>query len=192
MDCCLDVVWHPLAVFLHGIETVVRRVGAGEHRCVEFGDGILQVHMVELTSPDHKASGIVRSICLLSLVPRQLRNHGSTTFSDIGHVLVSVEPFQNVPGCAEPAPNPNGALVDSTNNTLSHELIESITDPDPNLGPPTKTSGWVAASSLVSFGHEIEDLCVILTSDPAVMLNGRKYQLQSEYSNRYHACAFAP
>jgi hypothetical protein len=118
--------------------------------------------------------------------------HGSVTFSDIGHVLVSVEPFQNVPVCAEPAPNPNGALIDSTNNALSHELIESITDPDPNLGPPNKRNGWVAVSSLVAFGNEIGDLCVILTSDPRVMLDGRKYQLQSEYSNRYHACAFAP
>ena len=118
--------------------------------------------------------------------------HGSITFSDIGHVLVSVEPFQDVPVCAEPAPNPNGALIDSTNSTLSHELIESITDPDPNLGPPNKRNGWVAVSSFVAFGNEIGDLCLILTSDPAVMLNGKKYQLQSEYSNRYHACAFAP
>jgi len=118
--------------------------------------------------------------------------HGSTTFSDIGHVLVSVEPFQNVPVCAEPPPNPNGALIDSTNNSLSHELIESITDPDPNLGLPNKRNGWIAVSSRVAFGNEIGDLCVILTSDPAMTLNGRKYQLQSEYSNRYHACAFAP
>jgi hypothetical protein len=117
--------------------------------------------------------------------------HGSVDFSDIGHVLISVEPYQNVRGCAEPAPNPNGALVDSTNSTLSHEQIESITDPDPfGVGDPR--SGWVAAKSLVAFQNEIGDLCVILTSDPAVMLNGKKYQLQGEYSNRYHACAFAP
>ena len=117
--------------------------------------------------------------------------HGSLDFTDIGHVLLSVEPFQDVPGCAEPAPNPNGALTDSTNSTLSHEQIESITDPDP-FGVGDSRSGWVAASSLVAFQNEIGDLCVILTSDPSVMLNGKKHQLQGEYSNHYHACAFAP
>jgi hypothetical protein len=118
--------------------------------------------------------------------------HGSLTFSDIGHVLLSVEPYQNVPNaCAEPAPNPNSVLIDSTNSTLSHEQIESITDPDPN-GVGNKNSGWVAQSSSVAFNSEIGDLCVILTSDPKIMLNGKNYQLQGEYSNRYHACAFAP
>ena len=118
--------------------------------------------------------------------------HGSLTFNDIGHVLLSVEPFQDIPNaCAEPAPNPNSALIDSTNSTLSHEQIESITDPDPN-GVGNKNSGWVAQSSLVAFNNEIGDLCVILTSDPTTTLNGKKYQLQGEYSNHYHACAFAP
>jgi hypothetical protein len=118
--------------------------------------------------------------------------HGSLTFSDIGHVLLSVEPYQNIPNaCAEPAPNPNSELIDSTNSTLSHEQIESITDPDP-AGVGNKSSGWVAQSSLVAFNNEIGDLCVILTSDPTTMLNGKKYQLQAEYSNHYHACAFAP
>ncbi len=58
--------------------------------------------------------------------------HGSVTFSDIGHVILSVEPYQNVPGCQGAPPDPNGILADSTNAILSHELIESITDPDPH------------------------------------------------------------
>ncbi|HEX8765008.1 MAG TPA: hypothetical protein VF740_07590 [Candidatus Acidoferrum sp.] len=45
--------------------------------------------------------------------------HGSVTFKDLGHVLYSVEPFQNVPGCQVRTGTPNGQLIDSTNNTLS-------------------------------------------------------------------------
>jgi len=36
--------------------------------------------------------------------------HGSVDFSDIGHVLYSVEPFQNVPGCQVRPGTPNGQL----------------------------------------------------------------------------------
>ena len=56
--------------------------------------------------------------------------HASVNFSDVGHVLFTVEPFQNVPGCAVGKPSPNGVLVDSTASVLSHQLIETITDPD--------------------------------------------------------------
>jgi hypothetical protein len=114
--------------------------------------------------------------------------HGSVTFSDIGHIIFSIEPYQNVPGCQAAPPDPNGILKDSTNSVLSHELIESITDPD----PPT---GWVSDSSLLASGAEIGDLCEALGNtagqflDPVVTLNGHKYEIQLEYSNTYHACA---
>jgi hypothetical protein len=117
--------------------------------------------------------------------------HASVTFNDIGHVLYSVEPYQNVPGCQVAPPHPNGILADSTNSTLSHELIEAITDPDPG-------SGWVADSSLVALGAEIGDICEPVVNDqsqfldPVVPLNARKYELQLEYSNKYHACAGVP
>jgi hypothetical protein len=51
-------------------------------------------------------------------------------FSDIGHVLFSVEPYQNVPGCSVGTPSPNGVVVDSQASVLSHEMFETITDPD--------------------------------------------------------------
>jgi hypothetical protein len=117
--------------------------------------------------------------------------HGSVDFTDIGHVLLSVEPYQNVTGCQAVPPNPNGALADSTNSVLSHELIESITDPD----PPT---GWVAVNSLPALGAEIGDLCepvgVSCLNNPyfcdsEVLLNNHSYEIQLEYSNTYHACA---
>lgn len=56
--------------------------------------------------------------------------HSSVTFSDIGHTLFTVEPYQNVAGCSVAPGSPNGALVDSTSNLLSRELFETISDPD--------------------------------------------------------------
>ena len=117
--------------------------------------------------------------------------HGSVTYSDIGHVLFTVEPYQNVIGCSMLQPSPNGALVDSTSSVLGHETFETITDPD----PPT---GWIAVSSNGVFGEEIGDLCpgVDVTApyfeDPISVLNGQKYEIQPMYSNTYHACSFAP
>jgi len=113
--------------------------------------------------------------------------HGSVTFSDIGHVLFSIQPDQNVPGCQAAPPNPNSELIDSTNSVLSHETIETITDPDINA--------WIADESLVASGDEIGDLCEPTGNnngqflDPTVTLNGHKYEIQLEYSNHYHACA---
>jgi len=77
--------------------------------------------------------------------------HGAADFQDIGHVLYSVEPYQNVPGCSVAQPSPNGAVVDSTSSTLSHELIETITDPD--------GTAWFARGSLPEYGAEIGDIC---------------------------------
>lgn len=112
--------------------------------------------------------------------------HGSADFAGIGHVLFTVEPYQNVPGCSVAHPSSHGALVDSTANTLSHELIETITDPD--------SDAWFAQNSLIDLGAEIGDLC----EEPAfnyqafTLYNGVSYAIQPEYSNKYHACATAP
>jgi len=122
--------------------------------------------------------------------------HGSVTFSDIGHVLITVEPYQNVNGCSVATPSPNGVLVDSTANVLSHELFESITDPDP---PGTLSDvlngkfGWIALNSLIEFGAEIGDVCEgPFFAYAPVALNGKSYEIQPEYSNKFHGCAFVP
>ncbi len=112
--------------------------------------------------------------------------HASVTFPDkVGHVVFSVEPYQNVSGCTTadtvppvgPQPPPNGQLKDSTNSVLSHEYFESITDPDGN--------GWINPDP--AYPGEIGDLCRF---KPYVVipLNGHPYEIQREYSNKVHGC----
>jgi hypothetical protein len=123
--------------------------------------------------------------------------HSSANFKDIGHVLYSVEPYQNVAGCSVRPGTPNGQLVDSTDNTLSHEQFEMITDPD--------GTAWFNFSAVVLAGAEIGDQCsffvVIPTSpktaeaffDPSVATIGNhRYAVQPEYANNEHACASNP
>jgi hypothetical protein len=118
--------------------------------------------------------------------------HSHINFTDIGHVLYSVEPFQNVSGCSVKPGTPNGQLVDSTNNTLSHEMIETITDPD--------GTAWSNSSLVVLAGTEIADECSFFTVigqnvffDPLSFRIGRhKYGVQPEYSNAGHDCATGP
>jgi hypothetical protein len=111
--------------------------------------------------------------------------HSAVTFSDIGHVIFTVEPFQPVPGCAVPQPSPNGALIDSTASVLSHEVFETITDPNLNA--------WFVRGSLDLFGAEIGDICQNTTGAFAVTsINGKNYEVQPEYSNLFHGCTFSP
>jgi hypothetical protein len=119
--------------------------------------------------------------------------HGYVDFADIGHVLYSVEPFQNVAGCNDPPGTPNGQLVDSTNDTLSHESFETITDPDLD-------AWWNNGGNLSLGGQEIGDECVFIAfsgnnvyGDPGLFtVDERTYAVQPEYDNARHACAMAP
>jgi hypothetical protein len=119
--------------------------------------------------------------------------HASATFSDsVGHVLYSVEPFQDTFGCSSRPGTPNGQLADSTNNVLSHEVFETITDPD-------GTAWWNSLDNGI-FGEEIGDECSFLIFlphavffDPSdLTLNGKSYVAQPEYNNAQHACTTAP
>jgi len=117
--------------------------------------------------------------------------HSSVDFTDsVGHALYSVEPYQNVPLCQVRSGTPNGQLVDSTNNVLSHELIETITDPD--------GTAWFNFTNNSLIGEEIGDECIFLVfapnnavfSDPFIYRIGDKlYATQPEYSNALHGCA---
>ena len=113
--------------------------------------------------------------------------HGSVDFPDVGHVLYSVEPYQKVAGCWVQAGTPNGRLIDSTNDVLSHELFETITDPDGD--------GWWQYYGGGMFGQEIGDECVFLThngdqsSAPFIFrMGGQRYATQPEYDNSAHGC----
>jgi hypothetical protein len=115
--------------------------------------------------------------------------HSSVDFTDIGHVLYSVEPYQNVDGCSVSPGSPNGQLVDSTNDVLSHELFETITDPDGDA--------WLNSTGLGLLFEEIGDECqfVIFTPtngyfDPFVYeIDEKLYATQPEYSNALHGCS---
>ena len=120
--------------------------------------------------------------------------HGSADFKDIGHVLYSVEPFQNADGCNVRPGTPNGPLADATNNSLSHETFETITDPDGDA--------WINIFTNVLFGAEIGDECSFLAVDATgnivgfdpsnVTLNDKNYAVQPEYDNFAHACTTKP
>jgi hypothetical protein len=99
--------------------------------------------------------------------------HGSVDFGST-HVLFSVEPYQAVSGCEIPGQTPHG-VIDATASTLSHELIETMTDPD--------LDAWFNGLT----GNEIADLCSSFGSNQR--LNRHDYFIQSEYSNAVRACS---
>lgn len=118
--------------------------------------------------------------------------HSSVTFSDIGYVLYTVQPFEDVPGCQVAPGSPNGQMVDSQDSVLNHETFESITDPD--------GTAWINFNSLPMFENEVADECEFITISgpnayfdvPVIRLNGHPYGVQSIYANGLHACATAP
>jgi hypothetical protein len=121
----------------------------------------------------------------------------SSADTELGHLVYSVEPYQNVLGCNDPPNTPNGQLIDSTNDVLSHELFETISDPD-------GTGWWNSTPSVIGVeGEEIGDECVFTTAppqspppvygDPSIFrIGGHVYAVQLEYSNAHHGCAGAP
>lgn len=115
--------------------------------------------------------------------------HSSVDFQDVGHVLYTVEPYQDVLGCQVVSGTPNGQLIDSTNNVLAHETFETITDPD--------IDAWLNDSELTLAGEEIGDECNFFTivnqnpyGDPFVYeIDGKLYASQPIYSNALHGCS---
>jgi hypothetical protein len=117
-------------------------------------------------------------------------SHGFYDYDDLPNtIFYNVIPYQNVPECVVPAPNPNGPLADSTNSALLSEFFSTVTDP--NVEFP---SGWVADNSQLDAGNEISDLCTTpqFTEPSLVLVKPRSYQLGLEYSNFRHACLSTP
>ena len=119
--------------------------------------------------------------------------HSSATFSDLGLVIFSLQPYQNVFGCSVPPHGtPNGQTADSTNNSLSHEVFEAVTD-------PIVGRSWTVRQGQIASGEEMADLCTLFAFGPDgnvyanpgnAKLNGRHYTLQAEYSNLVHGCLY--
>ena len=113
--------------------------------------------------------------------------HGSADFFDIGHVLYTVEPNQ-LGGCLVAPGSPNGALADSTNNSLSHEIFETITSPDGDA--------WFNTGAIALLNQEIGDECSFVIPGffdvPVFKIGSKTYAVQREYDNAGHACATKP
>ncbi len=117
--------------------------------------------------------------------------HDSVTYTDLGHVLFTVQPWQGAPECADsPVGNPNSQLIDSTDDALSHEFFETISDPD--------GTAWWNAREPYLYHDEMADECLFYEPDhlywapPTFRVDGHLYRVQSEYSNQKHACAISP
>lgn len=109
--------------------------------------------------------------------------HGSVIFSDaVGHVVFTVQPYQDNPNCLALPGTPNGQLADTTYTFLSHEVFETISDPNGDA--------WWVHNVTFAWGYEIADLCQ-RRPHPNVTLNGHIYNLQAEYSNQFHGCAYS-
>jgi hypothetical protein len=136
----------------------------------------------------------------------QCSYHASVDFTDIGHVLYAVIPYQDdfetVGGTsfylcdvgqanptANTSPTPNGVLIDSISNAITHETFEVISDPDGNAW---LSLSFEAQASFYAPG-EIGDICTNLSFlyTPSVV-DGKAYYIGPVYSNKYHLCTTKP
>lgn len=104
--------------------------------------------------------------------------HGTVKFSDLGLVVYSIEPYQDITFCATKKSAGASEVTNSTISTLAHETFEAISDPGPKLA-------WYN-----SVGGEMADECEFFVS--SVKIGGIVYNSQPMYSNKYHACATGP
>jgi hypothetical protein len=142
-------------------------------------------HIYHVFLPPGQDECIVQGVCASNVF---CAYHSSVDFGNV-HILYSVEPFANVPGCQVQPGTPNGTLTDSTNDVLSHELVETITDPDGDA--------WYNTLNFSLFNQEIGDECVFVTIIPPnvfsvpsiIKVQGKQYALQPEYDNSAHGCS---
>jgi len=120
-----------------------------------------------------------------------------------GKVVYAFMPNVNsLPGCSEgvsAAGAPNQFAADQEVAVTSHELFESITDPEPmgtaiNFLDPFGNTAWWDSDNLFSgtFGDEIGDKCNQIPA--ATALQGKAFIVQQQWSNDTAACvaAFGP
>jgi hypothetical protein len=183
-------------IYEHELWAIVHAVAAGTRTTPGLGSGL--GHIYHLFLPKNTDTCIDETTDCYSpdnfVTWDFCAYHDSITFKDIGLVLFTVEPYQNVDTCAVSKPSSNGELGDSTDSVLSHETFETITDPEPDPEDPA----WNNQTSLDLQGYEVSDECQPLTDDngnflvPTFKINGKPYAVQLEYSNKYHTCAAQP
>ena len=84
----------------------------------------------------------------------------------------------SINGCNGAASHPNDAAFDDEGSAMSHEFIESITDPEPDPG----STAWLDAGT----GEEIADICNQETAQ--VTYASHPYVVQKQYSKVADAC----
>ncbi|HSS82044.1 MAG TPA: PKD domain-containing protein [Gaiellaceae bacterium] len=115
--------------------------------------------------------------------------HGNTTTSTM--VFYANMPFNADSPYCQDGNYPNGSISDGEiNGGLSHEHMESVTDPIPN-------DAWTAGAGDVH-GYEIGDVCAYDLGAPLgtapngspynQVINGHRYWYQTEWSNYTHSC----
>ncbi len=104
--------------------------------------------------------------------------HSSVNFGNGKNIIYTVEPYQDVFGCGFTGgintTSSGDDLIDSTMNALTHELFETISDPD--VG-----TAWINPA-----GDEIADICA--GHFTTINMNGHNYTVQSMWSNAIHLC----
>lgn len=156
------------------------------------GFGLGHIYHIFLVPGQDLCFDTTYSVCYSPDIPSTFyfcAYHGYGIDSVNGPFLYSAEPFQNVGGCSVQPGTPNGQVADSTNNVLSHETFETITDP--------LISAWYNTADNGLYGEEIGDECSFLFftatnvyfGPNSVRLNGNPYAIQPEYSNAQHACS---
>jgi hypothetical protein len=130
---------------------------------------------------DHTSTFCLGSFCAY---------HGAFTGSDSQPIVYTLEPFAETDGCAGIPlnPSPNGDDADPTDNLISHEMNEAITDP--------WGTGWYTGATTAH--GEIADLCAWNFGNPLgtapngqaynEVINGHDYYLQQEWSNDGSQC----
>jgi FG-GAP-like repeat len=99
------------------------------------------------------------------------------------HVIYQALPYANVTAglfTCKVNNGPNGAVADSQNSTIAHELAETITDPDGNA--------WSRGTGPLA--DEIVDICHLTQQNP-IYLHAHAYSIQKFYSNAVQDCVGA-
>jgi hypothetical protein len=152
----------------------------------KFGSGYGHIYHIFLAPEQDECFDSSFTVCSSNIF---CAYHSSVVTANGTEVIYTVEPYQLIPGCSVKPGTPNGAF-DATYNVLSHEVFETITDPD-------GTAWWNSVDNGI-FGEEIGDECSFITFafapnvyfDPStVNLGGHMYATQPEYSNAGHVCA---